>query len=97
MYFLLLSSYYLFVLCLFYHTASFIYFQLFDRIQSRVLTPLRTPLNDAVQCARDAADALRDLEHRRDTDFRDLQELRDLLCRPHFKVKFVWLLNGRGR
>ncbi|XP_056634547.1 peripheral plasma membrane protein CASK isoform X1 [Diorhabda sublineata] len=59
--------------------------ELFDRIDNRVLTPLRAPLNDAVQCARDAADILRELEHRRDIDYRDLQELRDLLCRPHFK------------
>ncbi|XP_074041488.1 peripheral plasma membrane protein CASK isoform X3 [Leptinotarsa decemlineata] len=60
--------------------------ELFDRITSRVVTPIRAPLNDAVQSARDAADALRELEHRRDTDHRDLQELRDLLCRPHFKA-----------
>ncbi|XP_057652901.1 peripheral plasma membrane protein CASK isoform X5 [Diorhabda carinulata] len=59
--------------------------ELFDRIDNRVLTPLRAPLNGAVQCARDAADILRELEHRRDIDYRDLQELRDLLCRPHFK------------
>ncbi|CAG9857160.1 unnamed protein product [Phyllotreta striolata] len=69
--------------------------ELYDRIHSRVLTPLRAPLNDAVQCARDAADALRDLEHRRDADYRDLQELRDLLCRPHFKWTSVeWSKRG---
>lgn len=50
------------------------------------MTPVRAPPSDGVQKARDAADALRELEHRRDTDHRDLQELRDLLCRPHFKV-----------
>jgi calcium/calmodulin-dependent serine protein kinase len=60
--------------------------QLYDRIASKVVTPVRAPPSDAVQRARDAADALRELEHRRDTDHRDLQELRDLLCRPHFKA-----------
>ncbi|CAH0553900.1 unnamed protein product [Brassicogethes aeneus] len=60
--------------------------KLFDRIGSKVAAPVRAPPSDAVQCARDAADALRELENRRDTDHRDLQELRDLLCRPHFKV-----------
>ncbi|CAG9815741.1 unnamed protein product [Phaedon cochleariae] len=58
---------------------------LFDRISSRMSTPVRAPTIDAVQSARDAADALRELEHRRDADRRELQELRDLLCRPHFK------------
>lgn len=48
--------------------------------------PVRAPPSDAVQRARDAADVLIELEHRRDVDHRDLQELRDLLCRPHFKV-----------
>lgn len=62
-------------------------FQLYDRIASKVVTPVRAPPSDAVQRARDAADALRELEHRRETDHRDLQELRDLLCRPHFKVR----------
>ncbi|KAK9879254.1 hypothetical protein WA026_004104 [Henosepilachna vigintioctopunctata] len=61
---------------------------LFDRITSRVVTSIRTPPSDAVQRARDAADAIRELEHRRDADHRDLQELRDLLCRPHFKVRW---------
>lgn len=64
---------------------------LFDRISNnlcvqQVATSKRPPPSDAVQRARDAADALRELEHRRDTDYRDLQELRDLLCRPHFKA-----------
>lgn len=60
--------------------------QLYDRISSRVVAPARAPQGDAVQRARDAADALSELENRRDADHRDLQELRDLLCRPHFKV-----------
>lgn len=61
--------------------------QLYDRIASKVATPVRAPPSDAVQRARDAADALSELEPRRDTDHRDLQELRDLLCRPYFKVR----------
>lgn len=70
----------------------FIYIlQLYDRISSKVVTPVRAPPGDAVQRAKDAADALRELEHRRDTDHRDLQELRDLLCRPHFKVSYPTL------
>lgn len=60
--------------------------QVFDRISSKSLPPIRMPMNEAVQSSRDTADALRELEHRRDADHRDLQELRDLLCRPHFKV-----------
>lgn len=69
-----------------YRYENLFFLQLFDRISSNVVAPVRTPPSDGVQCARDAADALRELEHRRDTDHRDLQELRDLLCRPHLKV-----------
>lgn len=60
--------------------------------------PVRAPPSDAVQRARDAADVLIELEHRRDIDHRDLQELRDLLCRPHFKVGFTvqYLLKFRN-
>lgn len=57
---------------------------------------MRAPPSDAVQRARDAADALSELEHRRDADHRDLQELRDLLCRPHFKVSYrgyLWYIS----
>ena len=60
--------------------------QLFDRISSKVATPIRAPPSDGIQRARDAADALRDMEHRRDIDYRDLQELQDFLNKPHFKV-----------
>ncbi|XP_018580227.1 peripheral plasma membrane protein CASK [Anoplophora glabripennis] len=74
------------LLALLEDTRLHILLELFDRISSKVVTPLRPPISDAVQNARDAADALRELEHRRDTDHRDLQELRDLLCRPHFKA-----------
>lgn len=49
-------------------------------------TPVRGPPSDAVQKVRDALDLLRDFEHRRDVDYRDLQELQDLLSRPHVKV-----------
>lgn len=74
------------------------FFQVFDRISSKTLPPIRMPLNEAVQKARDAADALRELEHRRDADHSELQELRDLLCRPHFKVSseftyYGWKIN----
>lgn len=60
--------------------------ELYDRICSKVVTPVRAPPNDAVQRARDVVDALRELDHRRDVDHRDLQELRDLLNRHHFKA-----------
>lgn len=71
--------------------------QVFDRISSKSLPPIRMPLSEAVQSARDAADALRELEHRRDADHRDLQELRDLLCRPHFKVSFCLFTAKKNR
>ncbi|XP_045461398.1 peripheral plasma membrane protein CASK isoform X2 [Harmonia axyridis] len=60
--------------------------ELFDLIPARVGTPIRVPPSDAVQRARDVADALRELEHRRDVDNRDLQELRDLLGNSFFKA-----------
>lgn len=56
-----------------------------------MVTPVRAPPSDAGQRVRDAVDALRELEHRRDVDHRDLQELRDLLSRPHFKVRVFFL------
>ncbi|XP_031338136.1 peripheral plasma membrane protein CASK-like [Photinus pyralis] len=59
--------------------------ELFDRICSKVVTPVRAPPSDAAQRARNAIDAVRDLEQRRGVDHRDLQELRDLLNRAHFK------------
>ncbi|XP_044261764.1 peripheral plasma membrane protein CASK isoform X8 [Tribolium madens] len=74
------------LLALLEDTHLHILLELYDRIASKVVTPIRAPPSDAVQRAKDAADALRELEHRRDTDHRDLQELRDLLCRPHFKA-----------
>ncbi|KAK4881098.1 hypothetical protein RN001_004417 [Aquatica leii] len=59
--------------------------ELFDRICSKVVTPVRAPPSDAVQRCRNVIDALRELEHRRDVDHRDLQELKELLNRPHLK------------
>lgn len=61
-------------------------FQLYDAIASKVVTPVRSPPSDGIQKARDVLDVLRDFEHRRDVDYRDLQELQDLLNRPHIKV-----------
>ncbi|KAF5301157.1 hypothetical protein FQA39_LY10835 [Lamprigera yunnana] len=63
--------------------------ELFDRICSKVITPVRAPPSDAVQRCRNVIDALRELEHRRDVDHRDLHELKELLNRPNLKNTFV--------
>lgn len=60
--------------------------QLYDTIASKVVTPVRGPPSDAIQKARDVLDVLRDFEHRREVDYRDLHELQDLLNKPHLKV-----------
>ncbi|KAK9739207.1 Protein kinase domain [Popillia japonica] len=74
------------VLALLEDTRLHIYLELYDAIASKVVTPVRSPPSDGIQKARDVLDVLRDFEHRRDVDYRDLQELQDLLNRPHIKV-----------
>lgn len=64
--------------------------QLYDRISSKVVSPTRAPPSDGVQRCRDALDALVMLEHRRDVDPRDLDELRELLARPHLRVSTLF-------
>lgn len=63
-------------------------FQLYDRISSKVVSPARAPPSDAVQRCREAIDALAILEHRPDVDINDVEELRDLLTRPHSRVRY---------
>ncbi|XP_022919470.1 peripheral plasma membrane protein CASK isoform X2 [Onthophagus taurus] len=62
------------------------FLELYDRISSKVAPPARSPPNDAVHKQREALEALRELEHRRDVDYRDLLELQELLNRPHLKA-----------
>lgn len=62
------------------------FFQLYDRISSKVVSPTRAPPGDAVQRCREAIDALAILERRQDIDIGDVEELRDILTRPHSRV-----------
>ncbi|KRT86711.1 hypothetical protein AMK59_2263, partial [Oryctes borbonicus] len=80
------------VLALLEDTRLHVYLELYDAIASKVVTPVRGPPSDAIQKARDVLDVLRDFEHRRDVDYRDLHELQDLLNRPHIKVGDVTIL-----
>lgn len=63
-------------------------FQIFDLIVTRLPTPMKAPSTDAVQCCLNVLEVLRDFEHRRDIDRRDIYELKELLNRTHFKVGF---------
>lgn len=66
-------------------------FQLYDRISSKVVSPMRSPPSDAVERCRDAINYLRDLELNPidpDVDYADIDDLRALLLKPHFKVCF---------
>ncbi|XP_075210519.1 peripheral plasma membrane protein CASK-like [Lycorma delicatula] len=66
--------------------------ELYDRISSKVVSPTRAPPSDAVQKCRDTLDAIRDLEQTTspsDLELElsgDLEELREILSRPHFRV-----------
>ncbi|XP_076260581.1 peripheral plasma membrane protein CASK isoform X3 [Rhynchophorus ferrugineus] len=60
--------------------------EIFDHVVTRLPTPIKAPSNDAIQCALYVLETLRDVEHRRDVDRRDLHELRELLNRSHFKA-----------
>ncbi|XP_060527409.1 peripheral plasma membrane protein CASK isoform X2 [Cylas formicarius] len=60
--------------------------EIFDLVVTRVPTSVKAPVGDAVQCALHAVDILREHEHRRDIDRKDIYELADLLSRPHFKA-----------
>jgi hypothetical protein len=63
--------------------------QLYDRISSKVVSPTRAPPSDAVQKCREVAESLRELDQNSpelESDFEELQELRDILARPHVRV-----------
>lgn len=50
---------------------------------------MRSPPSDAVERCRDAIFYLRELEHSPvdpDVDYADVDDLRDLLLKPHFRV-----------
>ncbi|XP_039274918.1 peripheral plasma membrane protein CASK isoform X22 [Nilaparvata lugens] len=67
-------------------------FLLYDRISSKVVSPVRAPPSDAVLKCRDTLDAIRDLEQTTspsDLELElsgDLEELRQIFSRPHFKA-----------
>ncbi|XP_039301642.1 peripheral plasma membrane protein CASK isoform X7 [Nilaparvata lugens] len=66
--------------------------ELYDRISSKVVSPVRAPPSDAVLKCRDTLDAIRDLEQTTspsDLELElsgDLEELRQIFSRPHFKA-----------
>ncbi|KAH1005753.1 hypothetical protein HUJ04_006678 [Dendroctonus ponderosae] len=63
--------------------------EIFDQVVTRLPTPIKAPSTEAVQCCHHVLEILRDLEHRRDIDRREIQELNDLLNRPNFKVSDI--------
>jgi hypothetical protein len=63
--------------------------QLYDRISSKVVSPTRAPPSDAVQKCREVAEALREFDQNSpelESDLGELEELRDILARPHVRV-----------
>lgn len=69
--------------------------EIFDLIVTRLPTPMKAPSTDAVQCCLNVLEVLRDFEHRRDIDRRDIYELKELLNRTHFKVSQPFLFIQR--
>lgn len=78
----------------------FCLFQLYDRISSKVVSPTRAPPSDAVQKCRDVLDALRDFEQSTspaDLELEvsgEIEELREILGRPHIKVRTMAALTN---
>ncbi|XP_069668969.1 peripheral plasma membrane protein CASK-like isoform X2 [Periplaneta americana] len=63
--------------------------ELYDRISSKVVSPTRAPPSDAVQKCREVAEALRELDLNSpelEAELGELEELRDILARPHVRV-----------
>lgn len=71
---------------------QFFLLQLYDRISSKVVSPVRAPPSDGVLRCREALDALAILEHRPDVDINDVEELRDILSKPHSRVSPLSIL-----
>ena len=73
--------------------------QLYDRISSKVVSPTRAPPSDAVQKCREVAELLRELDQNSpelESEIVELEELRDILARPHVRVSkrgFCWRLS----
>jgi hypothetical protein len=74
--------------------------QLYDRISSKVVSPTRAPPSDAVQKCREVAEVLRELDQNSpelESEIGELEELRDILVRPHVRVSksgFSWHLSA---
>lgn len=71
--------------------------QLYDRISSKVVSPTRAPPSDAVQKCREVAEVLRELDQNSpelESEFGELEELRDILARPHVRVSDTAFLTG---
>ncbi|KDR21602.1 Peripheral plasma membrane protein CASK, partial [Zootermopsis nevadensis] len=63
--------------------------ELYDRISSKVVSPTRAPPSDAVQKCREVAEALREFDQNSpdvESDLGEVEELRDILARPHLRV-----------
>ncbi|CAH1134855.1 unnamed protein product [Ceutorhynchus assimilis] len=60
--------------------------EIFDQVVTRLPTPIKAPSTEGVQTCLFVLEVLRDFEHRRDIDRRDIHELRELLNRTHFKA-----------
>lgn len=63
--------------------------ELYDRISSKVVSPTRAPPSDAVQKCREVAEVLRELDQNSpelESEFGELEELRDILARPHVRA-----------
>lgn len=71
---------------------NYFIFQLYDRISSKVVSPMRSPASDAVERCRDAIFYLREFEHSTidpDIDYADIDDLREILLKPHFRVSDI--------
>ncbi|GFY44558.1 uncharacterized protein TNIN_306821, partial [Trichonephila inaurata madagascariensis] len=56
---------------------------LYDRINTRSYSPIKCPPSDALERAKEV---LAEIESWPDDMDPDVQELRDILCDPHFRV-----------
>ncbi|XP_021915602.1 peripheral plasma membrane protein CASK-like [Zootermopsis nevadensis] len=72
--------------------------ELYDRISSKVVSPTRAPPSDAVQKCREVAEALREFDQNSpdvESDLGEVEELRDILARPHLRVSTLCLFSCR--
>ncbi|GFT59926.1 uncharacterized protein NPIL_499251 [Nephila pilipes] len=64
---------------------------LYDRINTRSYSPIKCPPSDALERAKEV---LAEIESWPDDMDPDAQELRDILCDPHFREKFDVIKQG---